>query len=203
MKKRDYYILAYLLILISFPFIHISFFPKPNLRNLKLNSELKDYFVRKNTFDLHMENVSRRKIIIGDTYFVTDSLNRTFQITPISSWNLKNLNFKKISNDLPTLIIQNSDIRELENNNYGVGKINNDYYSQACLVNENTYFFTDFKSNIPQYWEIKYWMNILKNSLKHNLNFYNSKNENCFLITSNDIDYFQKDINRFQDLIDF
>ena len=203
MKKRYYYILAYFLVLISFPFIHILFFPRPDLRNFKLNSEVKDTLVRKNNFDLYMDKVLRRKIIIGDTYLITDSLNRTFQITPISAWNLKDLNFKKISNLSPNLIVQNGDIRKIENNNYAIGKINNDYYSQTCLVNKNSYFFDNDTFNVPQFWEIKYWIEILKDSIVNNLIIFNKKSENCLLITSSNLENFKEDINTIYQLINF
>ena len=44
---------------------------------------------------------------------------------------------------------------------------------------------------VPQYSEIKYWIEILKNSLKNNLILFNKKSENCLLITSSDIENFK------------
>ncbi len=200
--KKKFYVIVYFLILISFPFIQKKFVPKQKLRKLEVNSEVKEYFIRKNNFDLHMDTELTREFTIGDTFFITDSLNKTFQITPIYTLSLRDLDFKTLSQNLPTLFIQSSEIKEVNSNNYAVGKINNDYFSQACLVNPNTYFFGDTNSYVHFYWETIYWLETFKNSLK-NLIFNNSRGEACLLITSSDLDSFQEDINTIYNLIDF
>ena len=56
MKHKSYYIFAYLLILIIFPFIQRKLAHGPHLQNLQFNSEVKDkyQFTKK---DLRNENV--------------------------------------------------------------------------------------------------------------------------------------------------
>ena len=148
-----------------------------------------------------MNKLLKKQISIGDTYFITDSSNTTFQITPISKWSLKDLNLQTIAEYLPTLIIQNSEIKKINNNNYAVGKIKNKSFSQACVLNTNSYFFDNSRLYVPQYWEIKYWIKIINNSLK-SLIYLNPKTENCLLITSSDLDNFKNDVSKVYKLID-
>ena len=201
MQNKYYFLISYFLILFSFPFLQKLYIPKPNLKKLELITEVKDYVVKKNNFDQDMNNSLKRKISIGDTYFITDSSNTTFQITPISKWSMKDLNLQTIAEYLPTLIIQNSEIKKVNNNNYAVGKIQKKSFSQACVLNTNSYFFDNSKLYVPQYWEIKYWIEIINNSLK-SLIYFNPKTENCLLITSSDLDNFQNDVSKVYKLID-
>ena len=201
MQNKYYFLISYFLILFSFPFLQKLYIPKPNLKKLELITDVKDYVVKKNNFDQDMNNSLKRKISIGDTYFITDSSNTTFQITPISKWSMKDLNLQTIAEYLPTLIIQNSEIKKVNNNNYAVGKIQKKSFSQACVLNTNSYFFDNSKLYVPQYWEIKYWIEIINNSLK-SLIYFNPKTENCLLITSSDLDNFQNDVSKVYKLID-
>ena len=201
--KNRYYFFAYSLILISFPFVHKQFIPRPSLKKIELTSNIYSYRIKKNNFDQDINESLKRKISIGDTYLITDSFNKTFQVTPISTWKLEDLNFKIISHQLPNLIIQSSVIKKLNDNSYAVGMIKNEYFAQACLVNTNSYYFDYFQLNIPQYWDIKYWLEVIKNSIKNNLTHFNAISENCLLITSSDLKNFKKDISTINELIYF
>ena len=204
MKNRYFYVIAYSLILISFLLLQKKFIPRPNLRKLELNNKVKKFILRKNNFDIYMNIELKRNLSIGDTYIITDSTDNIFQITPISKWSLKYFDLQTLSNNLPSLIIQNSDLIEVNNNNnYAVGRIKNEYFSQACLVNASSYFFVNSSLNVPEYWDIKYWLETIKNSLKSNLFFYKPNSESCLLITSSNLENFQEDITIINELINF
>lgn len=204
MKFNYYSIFIYFLLLVSFPFLHNQFARKPELTKIKFNNELKDTnLLTIKDLGNKANKVLMKKITLGNTYFITNSSKKTFQLTPISTWSLKNLNLKDLSDDLSDLIVQNTEIVKIRDNNYASGIINDKYFSQACMINSNKYFFNNFQSEVLQFSEIKHWYNIAIKSLKNNIFFYNIEPEVCLLITTSTNNNFEDIIHSVKNLIDF
>ena len=202
MKYNSYINFAFLLIILIFPFIQNILIVRPTLSKLDLKSEFKKkYILKKINYNNQLNNYQKKKISIGDTYIINYSLNKKVKITPISAWSLKNVDFRRLSNKLPNLIIDSREIKEINENNYALGSINDNNFAQTCLLNSKGYFFSQQKLYIPKYSELNYWKEILLKSLKNNILFLNSKGENCFLITSSEIDDFEATIESIYKLI--
>ena len=202
MKQNLYVNFAFFLIILIFPFIRNYLMIRPEVYKLVLKSDIKKkYSIKKIKNDNELNNYLKHKISLGDTYIINSASNKDIKVTPISTWSFDNLDFEQLSIELPDLIIQSREIKEINQNNYALGNINNENYAQTCLFNSKTFLFKNLKLDIPKYSDINYWNQIMLNSLKNNILFNRRRSENCFLITSSEINNFDVTIETIYKLI--
>ena len=202
MKQNIYVNFAFFLIILIFPFIRNSLIKKPDVYVLDLKGDIKKkYSVKKIKNDNELNNYLKYKISLGDTYIINSSSNKEIRVTPISTWSFDDLDFEQLSIELPSLIIKSREIKEINQNNYALGNINDENYAQTCLFNSKTFLFKNLKLDIPKYSDINYWNQIMLNSLKNNILFNRRRSENCFLITSSEINNFDVTIETIYKLI--
>ena len=202
MKQNLYVNFAFFLIILIFPFIRNYLMIRPEVYKLVLKSDIKKkYSIKKIKNDNELNNYLKHKISLGDTYIINSASNKEIRVTPISTWSFDNLDFEQLSIELPDLIIQSREIKEINQNNYALGNINNENYAQTCLFNSKTFLFKNLKLDIPKYSDINYWNQIMLNSLKNNILFNRRRSENCFLITSSEINNFDVTIETIYKLI--
>lgn len=202
MKQNIYVNFAFFLIILIFPFIRNSLIQKPDVYELDLKGDIKKkYSVKKIKNDNELNNNLKYKISLGDTYIINSASNKEIRVTPISTWSFDNLDFEQLSSELPSLIIKSREIKEINQNNYALGNINDENYAQTCLFDSKTFLFKNLRLDMPKFSDINYWNKIMLRSFKNNIFLNHTKSENCFLITSSEINNFQVTIESIYKLI--
>jgi len=195
MKEKHFLLIFYLTTFFTFLISVYVYIPRPKLNQIipVFNSIDKQIFLETN-FDSILSKKIKREISIGNSYILFWKNNLSFNITPISFLTKKNFNLSYFSEYLPELFIDADQINYLKISNYGINKSNSKY--QACLFNfENPFFLYEFGdvNTTYRYNDYKYWFSIAKNEIWGLLKNERKENLNCFLITTDYPEIFEKE----------
>lgn len=198
--KENFISFFYLISFISFYIFVFLYIPRPKLKKFLPLLNNKDKVITSNiNFDNKLSSKMKRKISIGQSYFVFLKNKLSFEVTPISMRNIKNFNLSYLTEYLPLLIIDADRIKTLNVNNYGIeigsSILQNRY--QACLfdIHEPSFLYEFDTSTTYRYNDYDYWGSIFKNEIWALIKNVRSDNINCLLITSTNSEIFENEKN--------
>lgn len=194
MKKNFLLLIFYLITFLTFLLSINIYIPRPKLKSITPNFKNNKYIYFKTNFDNKLSNKAKREIAIGNSYVIFWKKNLSFNLTPISFLDKQDFKLSYFVGYLPELFIDADQINTMKIGNYGLNKSNNKY--QSCLFDfENPLFLYEFGdlNTIYRYSDYKHWLSIAKKEIWSLLKNERKENSNCFLITTDYPEIFEKE----------
>ena len=190
-------------IIILFSLFSYFYAPKPKIKIFLSDKANADYIKKRNVKTNNLNNLLRRRIIVGNTYLMNIKEINFLTLTPVAVWTKDELNLSEYEKYFPNNLIQKTKIYELGDNNYASGKINSKEYFQTCLVfKEPIQFKFEFsKGNVRRYNNFKYWRKTFSKNISNNLFVNQSNSFNCLLITTDNPVIFNENNNIINQLV--
>ena len=112
----------------------------------RINYKIKDNFLNNNVF-------------IGDTMYILNYPAFEVKIVSLSSWSKDFLDMELLATHIPELVIQSKNIVYLGDNNYILAEKNKRYFTQACLISSENFFYKPVvtKKEVKRFNQISSW----------------------------------------------